>query len=170
MNSLSSGYGMNFSLPGQQVANTPVYSTNQNRLQIDLNNPNDPLFGLFDNIAGTNLTISIGSQATETLKNIHHGLGYVPQVFLSFFGYTPGTVPNYTQGTYEIEQFLIAEGGFGIDVVDYVITEDDLTIRHDVDLTGGIGSGTYTSTAASFALQIKYLICNNVRIHTPNFQ
>lgn len=161
------GYGMAFAQAGQQVANTQSYTTQQDRLQFNLNNPNQALYDLVTlSEAGTNLTVTYGQSAQETLLVVNHGLGYAPQAFVTMLVYAAGTTPNYQTGAYALEEYVFDVGVIGIDYVYYAVDDDNLYIIHEVNLSGSTPPGTYTSTAADYGLQVKYLICNNAYIHT----
>lgn len=156
-------YGMNFAADGGDAIHNPTYSTTQNRLQIDLNNPAP----LFDNLiisagTGSSVDFSVAEEISEQLLVINHNLGYVPQV-LSVFSLISKSTGLY-QG-YGLGFALLAEGGAGQDWIDYSINAQTFTINHHNESFGG-DTGSYTSTAPDFNLWVKYLICNNPAIQT----
>jgi hypothetical protein len=162
-------YGMNFGV--SDAANNPNYTTTQNRLQIDLNNP-APLFNLVTVGAGTAFSVDLTQvqSDTEQLLLVVHDLGYIPQVYTTLYlePINPNIAPSNFNYSYGIGLVLLAEGGAGDDVIDYNVTSTTFTVNHTVQSFGG-GTGSYTSYAPDYNLTIKYLICNNVGIQTITF-
>lgn len=161
-------YGMAFDDRG--VTNIPpAYTTARDRLQIDLNNK-AKLFDVVDTDAGIAATVTSGFVFEETLLSIHHGLGYIPQVYTALTLFNKGSkVPIY----YAINIALLGESGLGDDLIDWDVNEEDFTVKHIVDLTlsaGLLPTTTYTSVAGNFDLRVKYLICNNVQIQTQTIR
>jgi hypothetical protein len=162
-------YGMNFGTT--DAINSPTYTTTQNRLQIDLNNP-APLFNLVTIPAGTGFSVNLAAvqSDTEQLLLVNHNLGYVPQVYVTMIltPINPTNNPSTYAGAYGIGVGLIAAGGAAVDSIGYALTTTTMTINHTVT-SNGQGSGSYTSYAPDYNLTIKYLICNNVGIQTIIF-
>jgi len=161
-------YGMNFAADGGDAKNSPTYTTTQNRLQIDLNNP-APLFDLITIPAGTNFSVDLTQvqSDTEQLYVVNHALGYKPQVYLVFLlvPANPTSSGAVSSGTYTIGQMLLNQGGGGQDAITYSVNSQTLTINHTVS-SNGSGGGSYTSPANQYLIQVKYLICNNPSIQT----
>lgn len=158
-------FGMAF---GQRGLLDPDYTTDRQRLQVDLNNFTK-LFDVITVPAGTNATVVSGPTAIfkENLFELEHGLGYIPQVYVAFqLLPKAGGAPLY----YAINLVLLAEGGDGSDLITYDINEQFFTINHVMDATeGGIGD-VIVSTAGNYEIKVKYLICNNKQIQTQNIQ
>lgn len=152
-------YGMNFAKQGGNAIQSPTYSSLQARLQIDLNNP-APLFDVVTMAAGTaiNINEAVVETISEQLLVVDHNLGYIPQAYLFF----------QAQLTYSLGFYIISGGELVNDSVGYILTPTTLTINHTVESFGN-GTGSYTSTAASIQLNVKYLICNNLGIQTLSF-
>lgn len=161
-------YGMNFANTNGDAVHNPTYTTTQNRLQIDLNNP-APLFNLITLEAGTGFSIDLSTITTdsEQLAVINHNLSYVPQVYTTFYliPINPSINPSTFANTYGIGQVLLGEGGNSVDFIGYTVNSTTLTFNHTVESFGG-GSGSYTSVAPDYKVQIKYLICNNPQVQT----
>lgn len=162
-------YGMNFAADGGDAIHFPTYTTTQNRLQIDLNNP-APLFDLIKIPAGTNFSVDLGQvqQDSEQLYIVNHNLGYIPQVYVVFLllPTTSSSTGALTVGAYSFGEMLIAEGGSSTDIINYAINSQTLTINHIVTSDGTDPGFSYTSPANQYLIQIKYLICNNPAIQT----
>lgn len=158
-------YGMQFGLI--DALHAPSYSTLNNRLQINLNNPLGKQFDVPIISAGTNVNISLAADETitEQLLLVTHGLGYIPQTYVVFSLLAQGSTQTPGEVGYTEEQVYFMQGDTGSDFISYVVGKDTFTILHYVVSTG-TGSGTYTSTAANYNLQVKYLICNNTQIRT----
>lgn len=157
-----SDFGMAFG--SQDLVNDPAYTTLNKRLQVDLNNKNR-LFDVVPTSAGTNLSTPPGFFQSETLLQIDHNLGYVPQVFVTFTLLDKGTT---TIERYAVDEVILQLGGPTSDLIVYKIDEESFTVLHTVDNTFGIT--TVTSTAGNYDLKTKYIICNNTQIHTINFE
>jgi hypothetical protein len=159
-------YGMNFGT--QDAVHSPTYTTTQNRLQIDLNNP-APLFNALTIPAGTGFSVDLTQvqSDSEQLLLVTHNLGYIPQAYVTFLltPINPTNNPSSYAGAYGIGLVLIAAGGALVDSITYNLTSTTMTINHNVNSLG-MGSGSYTSYAPDYNLTIKYLICNNQGIQT----
>lgn len=158
-------YGMQFGTT--DAIHDPFYTTNQNRLQTNLFNPLGKQFDVISIPGGTAFSIDLSTVVTDTeqLFTITHGLGYVPQTYVVFSPILIGSGQTAGQTGYNEEIVILASGGTGTDVIDYTVNEDTFTINHTLTCDGS-GSGSYTSTANLYTLQVKYLICNNTQIRT----
>lgn len=158
-------YGMQFGT--RDAIHDPFYTTNQDRLQINLFNPLGNQFDVVQVPAGTAFSVDLSTVATdeEQLLTVTHGLGYIPQVYVVFslIPVNSGDAPA-SEGYYE-EIVLLVNGDAGSDVIAYTIDENTFTVTHTVT-SYGTGSGSYTSTANLYTLQVKYLICNNTHVRT----
>lgn len=160
-------YGMQF---GTDALHNPSYSTLQKRLQINLNNPYGKQFNVVSVPGGTNFSVdeSQVQSATEQLFTVTHGLGYIPQTYVVFSQIPIGSNQTAASSGYDMEQITIASSAVLSDTITYIVNTTTLTVNHTVSSIGG-GSASYTSTAANYTLQIKYLICNNPQIRTTVF-
>ena len=158
-------YGMQFGTT--DAIHDPFYTTNQNRLQTNLFNPLGAQFDVVTISAGTAFSVDLSTVATDTeqLLSVTHGLGYIPQTYVVFStiligsGDTPGQA-----GYYEEEVYLTVGDGIS-DTISYTVNEDTFTVNHNV-ISNGTSSGSFTSAANLYTLQVKYLICNNTQIRT----
>ena len=138
-------YGMNFGV--SDAINNPNYTTTQNRLQIDLNNP-APLFNALTIPAGTGFSVNLTQvqSDTEQLLLVTHNLGYIPQTYVTFFltPTNPANNPSTYAGAYGIGIVILNQSGAGVDSISYSLTTTTMTINHAVT-SNGTGIGSYTS-------------------------
>lgn len=161
-------YGMQFG--PTDALRAPDYSTLQERLQINLNNLLGKQFDVKTITAGTAINIDLTDVETisEQLLVITHGLGYVPQTYAVFSLIPKSSTETPSELGYTEEEVLLSEGGSGQDYISYTIDKDTFTVLHYVT-SNGTGTGDYTSSANTYNVQVKYLICNNTKIRTTNF-
>jgi len=164
-------YGMNFAPQGGNAINAPTYSSLQERLQIDLNNP-APLFDVVTVGAGSAFSVSQSTvqSDSEQLLVINHNLGYIPQVYVTFL-LTPNSGSSSganSVDTYSLGQMTITNNGYVADYIGFQLTTTTMAVVHTV-ASSGEGTGSYTSPANEYNVQIKYLICNNLGIQTLSF-
>ena len=164
-------YGMNFAPQGGSAITSPTYSSLQTRLQIDLNNPAPP-FNVVTIGAGTAFSVSNSTPQSdsEQLLLVTHNLGYPPQVYVTFL-LTPNSGSSSgvsSVNTYSLGQMTITNNGIVADYIGFQVTTTTMAIVHTV-VSSGQGTGSYTSPANQYNVQIKYLICNNLGIQTLSF-
>lgn len=160
---MTNAYGMQFG--PQDALHSPTYSTIQNRLQVDLDNPLDKLFDVVTFPAGTAFSVNEAAVQTDTeqLYVVNHGLGYKPQVYVVFSLILIG---SNSLLTFALDEALLGVSNAITDSINYQINGSTLNINHTVS-SNGSGSGSYTSAANTYEVQMKYIICNNPHIRTP---
>ena len=125
------------------------YDSRNTRMNIALDR-DPPHLQLLKIGGGTALSCGLGpTTVTETLFTMEHHLPYKPRVLVYFYS-DQISPPAYAVGT-------LYYGAIGPieDYVGYVVTDTTFSIVHTLLSWGGL---SYTSTAPSFKLQIKYMI------------
>jgi hypothetical protein len=161
-------YGMNFG--SRDAENNPSYTTLRDRLQVDLSN-NAPLYNVRTDPAGSALPVdfSVASILQETIFQVIHGLGYIPQTYTVFTLSNKDGTPLAIGSQYSINRMLLAQGGFGEDYIQSSVNNSIFSVVHyNISYGGGTGGGA--SLAPLYNISTKYIICNNPVVQTPNFQ
>ena len=148
--------GLFISQQGKNISSSDLdFDSRRRHLLIDLDASPEHV-GVIS-LTGTNIT-STGAEVSETLFTIPHGLPYIPKVETYFF--VSGSFNLYAGAGSYYRGFFPYSGSTGT-YFDRIVGEVDDTnfyIRHKIVALLG---PTFTSDAASYPLQVKYLIFSN---------